>query len=120
MQRGQAWISTFSGSAKASDRRDYSARSAITGSTCVARGRGWSSPERDGGQDRAHDAERQRIGRLDLEEQPLHQAREQERAATADRDPGRPARAPADDHAQHVAALRAERHPDADLLRALR
>ena len=25
-----------------------------------------------------------------------------------------------DDHAQHVAALRAERHPDADFLRALR
>ncbi len=75
----------------------------------------------DGGEDGADHHERHRIGWLDLEQQALHEPRQQQRAGAPDHDAGeRHDERLLHHHAQHVRLLRAERHPDADLLRPLR
>ena len=61
-----------------------------------------------------------RIGRRHVEEQRPHEARERQRARDADRDADEhELHAAADDHAQHVAGLGADRHAQPNLARAL-
>ena len=76
--------------------------------------------KRDDEEHERHDDEGRHVGRLDAEEQVRDELRERQRADDAERDADRDhPDALSQDHAQHFAALSAERHPDAELLHAL-
>ena len=96
-------------------------RSAIIGSTRVARTRGNQRRDQASGAQRTGgDRERRQIERADAVEHAANRARDEHRRHETDDDAGRQHRqAVPDDESDRPAAARAERHPQSDLARAL-